>query len=141
MTELIPKFEQSSGYKVLSDLNGAIGAMTVRIKKGEAADVAIVSGAQIDVLVREGKVLAGSRVDLAKAGVGVFVRKGVPKPDVGLVETFKRTMLRRYQSYYNERRTHLSLGKDTPFLRMAQIRGHIVVNPVLGGLHHHYCRI
>jgi transposase InsO family protein len=56
-------------------------------------------------------------------------------------ERHLRTLLRCYQSYYNECRTHLSLGKDTPFWRMAQIRGHIVVNPVLGGLHHHYCRV
>jgi molybdate transport system substrate-binding protein len=102
MIELIPKFEKSSGHKVLADLDGAIGAMTDRVKKGEAADVAIVSGAQIDDLVREGKVLAGSRVDLAKVGVGVFVRKGAPKPDIGSVETFKRTMLAAESIGYND---------------------------------------
>src|SRR5258707_5921725 len=48
MVELIPKFEQSSGHKVLADFDGAIGAMTDRLLKGEAADVAIVSGEQID---------------------------------------------------------------------------------------------
>ena len=102
MTELIPKFEQSSGHKVLSDLDGAIGAMTNRIEKGEAADVVIVSGAQIDALVREGKVIEGSRVDLAKVGVGVFVRKGDPKPDIGSVEAFKRTMMAATSIGYND---------------------------------------
>ncbi len=102
MTELIPKFEQSSGHKVLSDLDGAIGAMTDRIEKGEAADVAIVSGAQIDALVREGKVLAGSRVDLAKVGVGMFVQKGAPKPNIGSLEGFKRTMLAAKSIGYND---------------------------------------
>jgi molybdate transport system substrate-binding protein len=102
MTELIPKFERSSGHKVLSDLDGAIGAMTDRIKKGEVADVAIVSGEQIDALLREGKVIAGSRVDLAKVGVGVFVRKGVPKPDISSVEAFQRTMMAAKSIGYND---------------------------------------
>ncbi len=102
MTELIPKFEQSSGHKVLSDLDGAIGTMTDRIMNGEAADVGIVSGAQIDTLVRDGRVLAGSRVDLAKVGIGVFVRKDAPKPDIGSVEAFKRTMIAAKSIGYND---------------------------------------
>lgn len=102
MTDLVAKFEQSSGHKVLSDFDGAIGTMTDRIKKGEAVDVAIVSGTQIDALVREGKVLAGTRVDLAKVGVGVFVRNGAPKPDIGSVETFKRTMMAAKSIGYND---------------------------------------
>ncbi len=93
MVELIPEFEQSSGYKVTSDLNGTIGGMTDRVLKGEAADVAIVSGAQIDKLQKADKVVAGSRVDLARVGVGVFARKGAAKPDITSVEAFKRTML------------------------------------------------
>ncbi len=102
ISDLVPKFEQSSGHKVLSDLDGAIGAMTDRILKGEVADVAIVSGAQIDMLVREGKVLAGSRLDLAKVGVGVFVRKDAPKPDIASVEAFKRTMMAAKSIGYND---------------------------------------
>ena len=65
MSELIAKFEQSSGHKARTDFDGAIGAMTDRVRKGKAADVLIVSGAQIDQLVHEGKVLPGSRIDLA----------------------------------------------------------------------------
>src|SRR6516225_527944 len=61
MAELIPRFEQSSGHKVRADFDGAIGAMTDRVRKGEVADVVIVSGAQIDALVDEGRVVPGSR--------------------------------------------------------------------------------
>ena len=74
MTDLIPKFEQSSGHKVRTDFDGAIGTMTDRVRKGEVADVVVISGAQIDTLMREGKVVPGSRTDIAKVGVGVFVR-------------------------------------------------------------------
>jgi molybdate transport system substrate-binding protein len=102
MIELVAKFEQLSGKKVVADLDGAIGAMTDRILKGEYADVAIVSGAQIDMLAREGKVLPGSRVDLAKVGVGVFVQKGATKPDIGSVEAFKRAMIAAKSVGYND---------------------------------------
>jgi molybdate transport system substrate-binding protein len=93
MTELIPKFEQSAGHKVSFDFDGAIGGMTERVRKGEAADVLIVSRAQIAMLETEGKIVAGSRADIAKVGVGIFVRKGGSKPDIGSVEAFKRAML------------------------------------------------
>lgn len=102
MSELIAKFEQSSGHKVLSDFDGAIGAMTDRLSKGEAADVGIVSGTQIDRLVREGKIVPGSRVDIAKVGVGVFVRKGAAKPDIGSVDAFKRTLAAARSIGYND---------------------------------------
>lgn len=102
MSELVPAFEKTSGHKVVSDFDGAIGAMTSRLLKGEAADVAIVSGEQIDTLVREGKVVAGSRTDIAKVGVGLFVRKGAAKPDVGSVEAFKHAMLTAKSIGYND---------------------------------------
>lgn len=102
MTQLILPFERSTGHKVRSDFDGAIGEMTERLRKGEAADVAIVSGGQIDRLTREGKVLVGSRVDLAKVGVGVFVRKGAAKPDIGSLEAFKRTMRAAKSIGYND---------------------------------------
>ncbi len=93
MAELIPQFEQSSGHKVTFDFNGAIGTMTDRVQKGEAADVVIVSGLQIEALEKQGRVVPGSRTDIAKVGVGLFVRKGAPKPDISSVDAFKRTML------------------------------------------------
>ena len=93
MAVLIPQFEQQSGHKVILDSDGAIGAMTDRVQKGEAADVVIVSEQQIEALQRQGKVVSGSRTDVAKVGVGLFVRKGAPKPDISSVEAFKRAML------------------------------------------------
>ena len=51
-----------------------------------------------------------------------------------------RQVLRAYAAYYNRLRTHLSLGKDAPFIRPIQRFGNISAQPVLGGLHHEYCR-
>jgi molybdate transport system substrate-binding protein len=101
MLELIPKFEQASGHKVTFDY-GTVGGMADRVLKGEAADVAIVSGPQAEHLQKEGKIVAGSRRDFAKTGVGVFVRKGAPKPDIGSLDAFRRTVLAAKSIGYND---------------------------------------
>jgi transposase InsO family protein len=56
-------------------------------------------------------------------------------------ERHLRNLLHSYQKYYNEHRTHLSLDKDAPLSRAVTAHGRIVVSPVLGGLHHRYCRV
>ena len=60
---------------------------------------------------------------------------------VVLGEVHLRRILTKYAAYYNELRTHLSLGKDAPVYRAIQHAGRIASVPVPGGLHHHYCRI
>jgi hypothetical protein len=62
-------------------------------------------------------------------------------PGAALREAHLRWILTKYATYYNELRTHRSLGKDAPIHRAIQHRGRIASVPVLGGLHHHYCRI
>ena len=57
---------------------------------------------------------------------------------VVLGERHLRHMLKSYQSYYNEARTHLSLSKDAPVSRAVQAVGDVVAKPLLGGLHHQY---
>ncbi len=92
LRELVPQFERDTGHR-LNVVYGPIGALTDRLAKGEAADVAIVSGQQVDELQGSGKVLAGTRVDIAKTGVGAFVRKDSPKPDISSIDAFRRTLL------------------------------------------------
>ena len=60
---------------------------------------------------------------------------------VVLGEAHLRRILTKYAAYYNELRTHRSLNKDAPIYRAIQHVGCIVSAPVLGGLHHQYCRI
>jgi molybdate transport system substrate-binding protein len=92
LDELLPQFEESSGYRAMVAY-GSAGALTNRMRKGEAADVAIVSGSQIDELKKLGKVLAGTRVDIARIGIGVFGRKSARKIDIGSVDAFRRSVL------------------------------------------------
>jgi molybdate transport system substrate-binding protein len=92
LDELVPQFEKSTGHRVTIDY-GTIGALTARLKKGETADVAIVSDKQFSELQEHGKLVADTRLDVAKLGNGAFMRKGAAKPDISSVEAFKRTLL------------------------------------------------
>jgi molybdate transport system substrate-binding protein len=89
--ELIPSFEKSSRHKVKAEA-GAAGTMVDRIQKGEAVDVAIVTTAQIERLVTQGKIAPGTQVNIARSGMGLGARKGAAKADIGLLEAFKRTL-------------------------------------------------
>jgi molybdate transport system substrate-binding protein len=89
---LQPGFEAASGHRLVVD-NDTAGGLTRRIEAGEAFDTAIITPNAIDALTEKGKVVAGSRVAVAKVGVGVAVKEGAPKPDLSSVDAFKRTLL------------------------------------------------
>ena len=69
------------------------GILSRRIREGEAFDVTVNTPAMIDELIHAGKIVAGSRIDLARVGVGVAVKQGAPLPDIGTLEAFKRTLI------------------------------------------------
>ena len=90
--ELVPQFEKASGHKVTTVFTGTLGAMK-RLSDGEAYDLLIMSRQSIDELAQSGKVVAGSRTDIAKSGVGAAVGKGKPKPDISTVDALKKSLL------------------------------------------------
>src|SRR3974390_2498248 len=90
--ELLPQFEKSSGSKVTAGY-APLGVITDRVMKGEAVDVAIVSGKQNEELQKQGKLLPGSRVEIAQVGFTIFVKKGAAKPDLSSVDALKRALL------------------------------------------------
>jgi molybdate transport system substrate-binding protein len=93
LTALVVQYEKESGDKV-GVIYRTVGQHMKLIGSGEERfDVAVLTPEAIDSLVKEGKVLPGSRTDLAKTGVGVVVRAGTPLPDIGTVEAFERTLL------------------------------------------------
>lgn len=92
LDELVPAFERASGNSVSVSYDPA-KVMLKRIKSGETADLAIMGTAAIDELEKLGKIAAGSRRTLSRCGVGIGVRAGVPKPDIGTVAAFKRMLL------------------------------------------------
>ena len=92
MMEILPQFEKASGHKVAIDY-GTAGGLTDRIQTGAAADVVITARQQMVNLEKQDRIAKGTSADVAKFGVGVFVRKRAPKPDISSVEAFKRTLL------------------------------------------------
>lgn len=93
LKQLIPQFENASGHKVTVTLAPAL-AIPDRVKKDEApADVVILGEPSADALEKLGKVAPGSKIVIARVGVGVFVRRGDPKPDVSTVDAFKSALM------------------------------------------------
>ena len=90
--ELLPHFEKSSGHKVIAAY-APLRVITERVAKGEAVDVAIVSGKQNEELEKQGSLLAGSRTEIAQVGFTVFVKKGAAKPDLSSADALKRSLL------------------------------------------------
>jgi molybdate transport system substrate-binding protein len=89
---LVPDFEKQTGDKVTID-NGTTGELKKRIEGGEAFDVVVITPAVVDEFIANGKVAAGSKINLASVGVGVVVKEGAPKPDISTVEAFKNALL------------------------------------------------
>jgi len=90
--ELVPQFERASGHKVTTTWAGTVDIMK-RMAAGERHDVVMISSIEMEELIRQGKIDASTRVDLARCGIGVAVRAGSPKPDLTSGEALKRTLL------------------------------------------------
>src|SRR5258707_3441286 len=94
---LAPEFERTTGNKVLTAYGPSMGttvnAIPVRLERGEPADVLIMVGYALGDLVKNGKVVADSRVDLVRSLIGVAVKTGAPKPDISSPDALKRALL------------------------------------------------
>jgi molybdate transport system substrate-binding protein len=96
-SELGPVFERTSGHHLVTTRGPSMGdspeAIPARLARGEAADVVILDGGAADELGKRGLVRGSSKVELARSLVGMVVREGAPKPDIGSVEALRRTLL------------------------------------------------
>ena len=104
--KLAPEFERASGHKIVTAYGPSMGAtpeaIPNRMARGEPVDVVIMVGSALDGLIKDGKVAAGSRTDLARSSIGVAVREGAPKPDIGTSEALKRTLLAAKSIAYSD---------------------------------------
>ncbi len=96
-SELGKAFERASGHHLITTRGPSMGdspeAVPTRLARGEFADVVIIDGGAIDELAKRGFVRVGSKVELALSQVGMVVRAGAVKPDIGSVDAFKRTLV------------------------------------------------
>ena len=104
--ELGPAFEKSTGHKLVTTRGPSVGdspeAIPTRLARGEEADVVIMDGAGVDILDQRGLARPGSRVPLAESFIGMVVRAGQPKPDIGTVEALRKTLLAAKSIAYSD---------------------------------------
>lgn len=92
LRDIAPAYERATGTKVIVQFE--IGAAFMqKINADAPADLASTFLGAFDDLVKRGKVVDGTAIEFARAGNGVAVKSGTPKPDIGTAEAFKRTML------------------------------------------------
>ena len=105
-SELGPAFERASGHRLVTTRGPSMGdspeAIPTRLERGETADVVILDGLAADELGRRGLVRADSKVELARSMVGMVVRAGAAKPDIGSVEAFRTTLLAAKSIAYSD---------------------------------------
>jgi molybdate transport system substrate-binding protein len=92
LEELAPQFERASEHKLQITFGTAV-PLKRQIDAGETFDVVILVPSMIEDLVKQGKVAGGTSTNVAKSGIGVGIRKGAPKPDIGTADAFKKTLL------------------------------------------------
>ncbi|HEX6079981.1 MAG TPA: substrate-binding domain-containing protein [Methylomirabilota bacterium] len=92
VTELSEAFRQETGNTV-SLAFGTVGVSRDKLAGSDPLDVVIMTDVAIDAAIREGRVVSGTRTDLARTGMGVAVREGAPRPDIATPEALKATLL------------------------------------------------
>jgi len=90
--ELFPQFEKVSANKVAVTWAGTVD-IKKKIAAGEVFDLIIVAGPEMDAFAKDGKIVAGSKVDLVRSSVGVAVKAGAAKPDLKSSDDLKQTLL------------------------------------------------
>lgn len=93
LNALAAQYQSESGNTV-SVTYQTVGQHLQAIKNGqEEFDVAVLTPEAIGTLEKDGKIVAGSGVALAKTGIGVVVKDGTPLPDIGTADAFKKALL------------------------------------------------
>jgi molybdate transport system substrate-binding protein len=101
VTDLAAAYEKASGHKVT--VAARIGpALPKALNSNEPGDIVANFSNAFDALIKQGKVVPGGVVEFARAGVGVAIKKGAPKPDIATVDAFKQTMLKAKSIGYSK---------------------------------------
>jgi molybdate transport system substrate-binding protein len=92
--ELLPEFQNTTGIAVSTSQGDGPNTIGAQLRRGVPADVVIMSRGGLTELMAEGRIAAGSDVDLARVPLGVCVRAGTPRPDISTIDAFRQTLLR-----------------------------------------------
>jgi molybdate transport system substrate-binding protein len=92
LVDIAAQYARETGRRVTLEAAGGVEIVR-RVKAGEAVDVVVLAADAIDRLTTDGRIAAGSRVDLVKSGISVAVRRGAQTPDIGSEAALKRAVL------------------------------------------------
>jgi molybdate transport system substrate-binding protein len=105
-SDLGPAFERTSGHHLLTTRGPSMGdspeAIPARLARGETADVVILDAGSLDELAKKGLARADSRIDFARSLIGMVVRTGAAKPDIGSVDALRATLLAATSIAYSD---------------------------------------
>jgi len=114
--ELVPAYESSTHNKLVTEFGPSMGtthnAIPIRLDRGEAIDVVIMAAPALDDLIKQGKVRAGSRVDLVRSLIGMAVKAGAPRPDISSVDALKHTLLAAKTIAYSDSASGVYLSTE-----------------------------
>lgn len=127
--QLLPQFERDSGDKVVVSYQIYPG-QKARIEAGDF-DIALFARPQIDDLNKQGKTVAATTADIARTSIGVAVKTGAPKPDIGTEEAFKRTLMTAKSiTYTKESQTGVYLTRQLERMGMMDaIKDKLILQP------------
>ena len=112
---MVGPFERSTRHKVVT-VTTSVGvghdSIASRIRRGELADVVVLSTVAFDELVKEGRIVGESRVALARSAIGMAVRAGAPKPDISSVDGLKRVLLQAKSIAYSAQTSGIYLTTE-----------------------------
>ncbi len=97
---LTPQIEQATGRKFVAQFNSSKN-LRDKIQAGEPFDAAILTSDVVEDLIKQGKIAAGTRAEISRTGLGVGVRAGAAKPDIGTPEALKQTLLNAKSISFN----------------------------------------
>ena len=121
LLDCLPAFDRENAVTTTVDF-AATNHMLEVVRAGGIADVIIGASSAIEALTNEGKILQGTRTDLATAGIGACVRAGAPRPDISTVESLKRTLLNaKSVSYSKAGQSGIHMAKVIAQLGIADI--------------------
>jgi molybdate transport system substrate-binding protein len=142
LAQIEPQFERATGHQLVIKYSPA-APLRKQIDAGEPFDVVLIFPNLVDELITQGKVVAGTRVDIASAGLGLAVKKGAANPDIRTVDGFKRALLAAQSiAYAAQGPSGIHLSKVLERLGIAQDvkpklkpmgAGSLVVGPVAKG--------
>jgi len=114
--ELVPEYERAAHNKLVTEFGPSMGtthnAIPTRLERGEAIDVVIMAAPALDDLIKQGKVRAGSRIDLVRSSIGMAVKAGAPKPDISTVDALRRTLLAAKSIAYSDSASGVYLSTE-----------------------------